>query len=49
MAIHPPYDPDGALEDQIEMIKYLKETEDYKFVKYLDLLNLDDNDDDHPS
>ncbi|MGC2427966.1 MAG: hypothetical protein WA421_13095 [Nitrososphaeraceae archaeon] len=43
MAIHPPYDPDGALEDQIEMIKYLKEREGYKFVKYLDLLNLDDD------
>ena len=27
MAIHPPYDPDEALADQIEMIKYLKEWE----------------------
>src|SRR5256885_16927793 len=44
MAIHPPYDPDGALEDQIEMIKYLKDREGYKFVKYLDLLKLDDDD-----
>src|SRR5256885_11780287 len=26
MAIHPPYDPDGALEDQIEMIKDRKST-----------------------
>jgi hypothetical protein len=44
MAIHPLYDPDGALEDQIEMIQYLKEKEGYKFVKYLDLLNLGDDD-----
>lgn len=42
MAIHPPHDPDGALEDQVDMIKYLKEKEGYKFVKYLDLPNLDD-------
>jgi predicted deacetylase len=38
MAIHPPYDPDGALADQIEMIKYLKEKESYTFVNYSDLL-----------
>jgi predicted deacetylase len=37
MAIHPPHDPDDALEDQIEMIKFLKEKEDYKFVNYSDL------------
>jgi predicted deacetylase len=41
MAVHPPYDPDGALEDQIEMIKYLKENQGYEFVKYSDLLELD--------
>ena len=41
MAIHPPHDPDGALVDQVDMIKYLKERESYNFVKYLDLLNLD--------
>jgi predicted deacetylase len=40
MAIHPPYDPDGALGDQIEMIKYLKEKEDYKFINYSDLLKI---------
>src|SRR5215210_356506 len=38
MAIHPPYDPDGALEDQIKMIKHLKEKESYNFVNYSDLL-----------
>jgi predicted deacetylase len=37
MAIHPPHDPDEALADQIEMIKFLKEKEDYKFVNYYDL------------
>ena len=42
MAIHPPYDPDEALADQIEMIKYLKEKESYEFMKYSDLLRLDD-------
>jgi predicted deacetylase len=41
MAIHPPYDPDEALADQIEMIKYLKEKESYEFIKYSDLLRLD--------
>ena len=40
MAIHPPHDPDEALADQIEMIKYLKEKEDYVFIKYSDLLRL---------
>ena len=43
MAIHPPHDPDGALEDQIEMIKYLKENQGYEFVKYLDLLESDES------
>jgi len=38
MAIHPPYDPDEAQADQIEMIKYLKEKESYEFIKYSDLL-----------
>ena len=37
MAIHPPHDPDEALADQIEMIKFLKEKEDYGFVNYSDL------------
>ena len=41
MAIHPPYDPDEALADQIEMIKYLKEKESYEFMKYSDLLSLE--------
>ena len=36
MAIHPPHDPDEALADQIEMMKFLKEKEDYKFVNYYD-------------
>jgi hypothetical protein len=35
---HPPYDPDEAQADQIEMIKYLKEKESYEFIKYSDLL-----------
>ena len=37
MAIHPPHDPDGALQDQIEMIKYIKEKEGYELIKYSDL------------
>ena len=40
MAIHPPHDPDGALQDQVEMIKYLKEKEGYELIKYSDLLNI---------
>jgi predicted deacetylase len=43
MAIHPPHDPDEALEDQIEMIKYLKEQEDYKFINYFDLLQIEES------
>jgi hypothetical protein len=42
MAIHPPYDPDEALADQIEMIKYIKEKEGYELIKYSDLLSLDE-------
>ena len=42
MAIHPPYDPDEALADQIEMIKYIKEKEGYELIKYSDLLRLDE-------
>ena len=38
MAIHPPHDPDEALSDQIEMIKYLKEREGYALINYSDLL-----------
>jgi predicted deacetylase len=41
IAIHPPHDPDEALSDQIEMIKYLKEKESYQFIKYQDLLSLE--------
>ena len=41
MAIHPPYDPEEALADQIEMIKYLKEKESYEFIKYSNLLGLE--------
>jgi predicted deacetylase len=40
MAIHPPHDPDEALSDQIEMIKYLMEKEEYSFINYRDLLDL---------
>jgi predicted deacetylase len=40
MAIHPPHDPDGALQDQVEMIKYLKEKEGYELIKYSDLHNI---------
>ena len=40
MAIHPPHDPDEALSDQIEMIKYLIEKEEYSFINYRDLLNI---------
>jgi predicted deacetylase len=39
MAIHPPHDPDEALSDQIEMIKYLMEKEEYSFINYRDLLD----------
>lgn len=42
MAIHPPYDPDEALSDQIEMIRYLKEKQHFTFVNYLDLLKMDE-------
>ena len=41
IAIHPPYDPDEALIDQLEMIKHLKEKESYEFMKYSDLLSLE--------
>ncbi len=41
MAIHPPYDPDGALADQIEMIKHLRDKESYRFMTYSDLLALE--------
>jgi predicted deacetylase len=41
IAIHPPYDPDEALADQIEMIKYLRDRESYRFMTYSDLLGLD--------
>jgi len=43
MAIHPPYDPDGALADQIEMIKHLKEKEGYNFVNYSDLVQIEES------
>ena len=38
MAIHPPHDPDEALLDQIEMIKYLVEKGGYSLINYSDLL-----------
>ncbi len=41
IAIHPPNDPDEALEDQIEMIEYLRQKESYRFVTYSDLLGLE--------
>ncbi|MBV9667402.1 MAG: hypothetical protein JO327_04655 [Nitrososphaeraceae archaeon] len=40
MAIHPPHDPDGALQDQLDMIKYIKEKEGYKLIKYSDLFDV---------
>jgi hypothetical protein len=40
MGIHPPHDQDEALEDQLEMIIYLKEKEDYQFINYSDLLKM---------
>jgi predicted deacetylase len=43
MAIHPPHDPDGALADQIEMIKFLQEKENYKFVNYSDLSRIEES------
>lgn len=43
LAIHPPYDPDEALADQIEMLKYLKEKENYSFVKYSDLPGIEES------
>jgi hypothetical protein len=41
IAIHPPNDPDEALEDQIEMVEYLRRKESYRFVTYSDLLSLE--------
>ena len=41
IAIHPPYDPDEALADQIEMIKHLRDKESYRFMTYSDLLSLE--------
>jgi peptidoglycan/xylan/chitin deacetylase (PgdA/CDA1 family) len=40
MAIHPPYDPDEALADQIEMIRHLKARQAFNFVNYSDLLKM---------
>ena len=34
LAIHPPHDPNEALEDQMKMIEYLKTNQNYKFIKY---------------
>jgi predicted deacetylase len=42
MAIHPPHDPDEALADQIEMIRFLQEKEDYNFVNYSDLHKIEE-------
>jgi predicted deacetylase len=41
MAMHPPHDPDGALQDQVEMIKYIKEKEGYDLIKYSDLTRIE--------
>ena len=41
MAIHPPYDPDEALIDQLKMVKYLIENESYTFINYSELLKID--------
>ena len=42
MAIHPPHDPNEALSDQIEMIEFLKEKENYKFINYSDLSTIEE-------
>jgi len=42
MAIHPPHDPNEALSDQIEMIEFLKEKENYKFINYSDLFKIEE-------
>jgi hypothetical protein len=41
MTIHFPNDPDEAIADQIEMIRYLTEKENNEFFKYSDLIGLD--------
>jgi hypothetical protein len=41
MAIHPPHDPAGALQDQVEMLKYIKEKEGYDLIKYSDLTRIE--------
>ncbi len=40
MAIHPSYDHDQVLIDQIGLLKYLNEKEDYQFVNYSDLIKI---------
>jgi hypothetical protein len=42
MAIHPPHDSDKALADQIEMIRFLREKENYRFVNYSDLPKIEE-------
>lgn len=37
LAIHPPHDPEQALDDQMKMIEYLKISQKYKFIKYSEL------------
>jgi predicted deacetylase len=49
MAIHPPHDPDEALSDQIEMIKFLQEKENYNFVNYSDLSKIEEKDEQEKS
>ncbi len=44
IAIHPPHDPNEALEDQMKMIEHLKTHQDYKFVTYSELADLSDKD-----
>ena len=40
LAIHPPHDPDEALDDQMKMIEHLKTNQDYKFVTYSELADI---------
>jgi predicted deacetylase len=37
LAIHPPHDPNEALEDQMKMIEYLKTNQNYNFITYSEL------------
>jgi predicted deacetylase len=40
LAIHPPHDPNEALDDQVKMIEHLITNQDYKFITYSDLAEI---------